>query len=208
MAYKNIELRRQRGRERYYREREKRQEYARKHYEEHKENLREKNRVRARKNHPKYKERIQKYLEASKDRRRATGRAYYEEHKEEIAAYHQVYRTEHAEELRAKRSQAKTELDNAHKMCPAFMFLDKIRVTNTELYLTKYRPNSNLAHKAAKSCFAIQCGDWSQCPINVRSVVAPQKMACSCPMPHVFEFENAVAEIRKLAKEISKTHQK
>ena len=204
MAYKNIELRQQRGRERYARDREARKQAVREYYERNKETLREKRR----KNHAKYAKKRKEYYEAHKEKKLERSRAYYYEHKEEMAAYAASYREEHRERLTTMRHQAKSELYNARNMCPAFKFVDKIRLANIELYTTKYRPGSNLAHKAAKQCPAIISGDYTQCPICKDCSQSGTEMARKCPMPHVFEFENAVSEIRSHAADIVLSNQK
>ncbi len=196
MPYKNIELRRQRGRERYQRQREERLKYAHEYYMKNIDEMREKNRVRAHESRDKYKARIQAYLEKNKETRNAKCRAYYHEHKDRLAARVKEYHIEHHDEIALKRAQAKAELRNARQMCPAFKFVDKIRLANPELYMTKYRIGSNLAHKAAKTCVAIVAGDYTLCPICNDCAMSSNQMEKVCPMPRVFEFENAACEIR------------
>ena len=208
MAYKNLELRRQRGRERYAKNREQRKQAAREYYAKNVDVLREKNRVRAYESREKYKDRIQEYLLKTKDKRRAQHREYYLEHKEKIDAQVREYRETHYDEIVAKRNQAKTELLNARQVCPAFMFVDRIRLTDTELYKTKYKIYSNLPHKAAKKCVAIQNNDYTLCPICNNCTMSEKQMKCVCSMPHVFEFENAASEIRKHAADIVMANQK
>ena len=159
MPYKDIEIRRQRGRERYAKNREARKQATRDYYARNVDKLREKNRIRARENREKYKDKIQEYCLKNKDKINARTRAYYYDHKE----VYQQYYTEHRDELLAQRAQAKLERRNARVMCPAFKFIDEIRLKNIDLYTTKYRPNSNLAHRA--KCPAIIAGDYSLCPI-------------------------------------------
>ena len=202
MAYKNLDLRRQRARERYAKNCEARKQAAREYYARNVDTLREKNRMRARESREKYKDRIQEYCLKNKDRINARCRAYYHEHKESFKQYY----AEHRDELRAQSIQAKLERKNARVMCPAFKFVDKIRLKNIELYTTKYKPNSNLAHRA--KCPAIIAGDYSMCPICKDCSMSGKQMACKCPMPHVFEFENAVSEIRINAADIVMANQK
>lgn len=202
MAYKNLDLRRQRARERYAKNREVRQQAAREYYARNVDTLREKNRMRARESREKYKDRIQEYCLKNKDRINARCRAYYHEHKESFKQYY----TEHRDELRAQSIQAKLERKNARVMCPAFKFVDKIRLKNIELYTTKYKPNANLAHRA--KCPAIIAGDYSVCPICCDCSMTETQMKKACPMSHVFEFENAVATIREHAADIVIAHQK
>ena len=59
MPYKNLDLRRQRGRERYARNREARKQAAREYYARNADTLREKNRIRAYESREKYKDKIQ-----------------------------------------------------------------------------------------------------------------------------------------------------
>ena len=202
MAYKNLDLRRQRGRERYAKNREARQQAAREYYARNVDSLREKNRIRAREGRKKYKDRIQEYCLKNKDRINARCRAYYYDHKE---AFQQYY-TEHRDELRAQSIQAKLERKNARVMCPAFKFVDKIRLKNIQLYTTKYKPNSNLAHRV--KCPAIIAGDYGMCPICCDCSMTESQMKKACPMPHVFEFENAVVTIREHAADIVMANQK
>lgn len=208
MAYKNIELRRQRGRERYQRDREKRLNYAHEYYARNADTLREKHRIRAYESREKYKERIQAYLEKNKEKRSAKSREYYLTHKEELSARIKDYHIAHQDEIKAKKAQAKTEMLNARQMCPAFKFVDKIRLADPALYTTKYRINSNLPHKAAKKCAAIVAGDYSLCPICCDCAMTETQMEKVCPMPHVFEFENAVTTIREHAADIVMANQK
>lgn len=204
MAYKNLDLRRQRARERYAKNREARQQAAREYYAHNVDTLREKNRMRARESREKYKDKIQEYRLKNKDRINARCRAYYHEHKESFKQYY----TEHRDELRAQSIQAKLERKNACVMCPAFKFVDKIRLADPALYTTKYRINSNLPHKAAKKCAAIVAGDYSMCPICCDCSMTETQMKKACPMPHVFEFENAAATIREHAANIVMANQK
>lgn len=208
MAYKNLDLRRQRGRERYAKNREKRQQQAREYYALNAEKLREKQRVYARENRAKYRERERKYYLKRKEDVAARSRAYYMEHKEELNARIKQYHIEHYEELYAKRIQAKTELHNARQMCPAFKFIDKIRLVNPELYTTKYRIGSNLAHKAAKRCAAIVAGDYTLCPICNNCTISGTEMKSKCPMPSAFEFDGAISTIREHAADIVMANQK
>lgn len=208
MAYKNLELRRQRGRERYAKNREARKQAAREYYARNADTLREKNRRRAHENYEKYKEKIQEYCLKNKEKRYARHRAYYQEHKEKLNEQVRQYHAEHREEILAQRAQAKTELRNARIMCPAFKFVDRIRLKAPELYTTKYRIYTNLAHKAAKKCAAIVAGDYSLCPICCDCSMTESQMKKACPMPHVFEFENAVATIREHAADIVMANQK
>lgn len=202
MPCKDIELRRQRGRERYAKNREARKQATRDYYARNVDTLREKNRIRARESREKYKDKIQEYCLKNKDKMNARSRAYYYDHKE---AFQQYY-TEHRDELLAQRAQAKSERRNARVMCPAFKFIDEIRLKNIDLYTTKYRPNSNLAHRA--KCPAIIAGDYSLCPICKDCSVSGKQMERLCSMPHVFEFENAVTTIRERAADIVMANQK
>lgn len=208
MPYKNIELRRQRGRERYQRQREERLKYAHEYYVKNSDTLREKNRVRAHESREKYKTRIQAYLEKTKEKRSARSREYYHKHKERLSARVKEYHIEHHDEIMAKKAQAKTELNNARQMCPAFKFVDKIRLADPALYTTKYRIGSNLAHKAAKKCAAIVNGDYTLCPICSDCTMSENQMKCACPMPKVFEFDGAVTAIRTHAVDIVMANQK
>ncbi|MBR2012230.1 MAG: hypothetical protein IKA08_03130 [Alphaproteobacteria bacterium] len=208
MAYKDLDLRRQRGRERYARNREARKQAAREYYARNADTLREKNRIRAYESREKYKDKIHEYQIKNKDKINARCRAYYQEHKDVILAQVRQHHAEHREEIQAMRNQAKAELRNARVMCPAFKFVDKIRLADIKLYTSKYRPYSNLPHKAAKKCQAIVMGDYTLCPICKDCTMSDKKMEAVCPMPHVFEFENAVATIRERAADIVMANQK
>lgn len=208
MAYKNIELRRQRGRERYQREREKRLNYAHEYYARNADTLREKHRIRAYESREKYKERIQAYIEKNKEKRSAKCREYYLAHKEELSARIKEYHIAHQDEIKAQKAKAKAEMLNARQMCPAFKFVDKIRLAAPALYTTKYRINSNLPHKAAKKCAAIVSGDYTLCPICTDCTISAEQMKCACPMPSVFEFDGAVSTIRAHAADIVMANQK
>ena len=204
MAYKNLDLRRKRDCERYYREREQRLEYAYNKYHSDLDASRAKNRANAQKVRQKKKtENLEAFME--KERTRAH-KQYQANRKQIIARYMEDYNT-HRNELHEKYLTAKAERKNAKKMCPAFRFLMALRTRQIGVYLTKYKAHSNLGHLAVKNgCWAIQRGDWSQCPINVRAVTAPNAMAHTCKMPHVFELPNASEEIRRYATIIASEH--
>ena len=208
MAYKNLELRRQRGRERYAKNREQRKQAAREYYAKNADVLREKNRVRAYESREKYKDRIQEYLLKTREQRNARSRAYYREHKEIISLQVREYRETHHEDIVEKREIAKAEQRNARKMCPAFKFVDKIRLVDEVLYRSHYRIYSNLPHKAAKKCMAIHNNDYTLCPICNDCTMSEKQMRCVCPMPSVFEFDGAVSAIRAHAADIVMTNQK
>ena len=206
MAYKNIELRRQRGRERFYRQREQRLEYAYNKYHSDLDASRAKNRANAQKVRQKKKtENLEAFMEQEKTRAR---KQYHANSKQIIARYMEYYNT-HRDEIHEKYLTAKAERKNAKKMCPAFRFLMALRTEQIGVYLTRYKPHSNLGHLAAKNgCQAIKRGDWSQCPINVKAMTAPNTMARACKMPHVFELPNASEEIRRYASIIAKEYSK
>lgn len=204
MAYKNIELRRQRGRERYYRQREQRLQYAHDKYYSNLDASRAKNRANVQKVRQKKKaENLEAFMEQEKTRAR---KQYKANSKRIIARYMEYYNT-HRDEIHEKYLIAKAERKNAKKICPAFRFIMALRTEQIGVYLTKYKPHSNLGHLAAKNgCQAIKRGDWSQCPINIRAVTVPNTMARACKMPHVFELPNATEEIKKFAKAIAFEH--
>lgn len=204
MAYKNLDLRRQRDRERYYRQREQRLEYASNKYYSDLDASRAKNRANAQKVRQKKKtENLEAFMEQEKTR----ARKQYQANREQIIARRMEYYDTHRDEIHKQYLTAKAERKNAKKMCPAFRFLMALRTGQIGVYLTRYKPYSNLGHLAAKNgCQAIQRGDWSQCPINVRAVTAPNTMARACKMPHVFELPNATEEIRRYATIIAKEH--
>lgn len=127
---------------------------------------------------------------------------YYAENKERLKTLVRRYYKEHVEILTEKRAVAYTEKVNARQMCPAFRFVEYLRLKENARFVVVYKPHTNLAHLAAKTCTAIQQADYKLCPIcrNVR--IAGDKMVATCPMPHVFEFDDAVQQIRKFAKQI------
>ncbi len=127
---------------------------------------------------------------------------YYAENKERLKTVVRRYYKEHVEILTEKRAVAHTEKVSARQMCPAFRFVEYLRLKNNARFVVVYKPHTNLAHLAAKTCTAIQQADYKLCPIcrNVR--IGGDKMVAACPLPRVFEFDDAVQQIRKFAKQI------
>lgn len=150
----------------------------------------------------------QAWVDRNIDKVRDTRRRYYLGNRTKKLEYAAKYIEEHADELCAKSANARRKKTDARKMCPAFMFTEYLRLKENARFVAVYLPHTNLAHKAAKTCVAIQQADYSLCPIcrNVR--IAKDKMVATCPMPHVFEFDDAVQQIRKFAKQIVAEKQK
>lgn len=168
--------------------------------------IREKMRERARKNWSKRSAAHKQWYQENKEQISARNRQRYHDNKEEYNLQARIYREKNREIIAEKREVARMARVAARKMCPAFQFVDKIRLANKELYVTKYRPESNLAHRA--KCPAIVAGDYSMCPICKDCSMSGKQMEKLCPMPHVFEFENAVAAIREYAADIVMANQK
>lgn len=162
----------------------------------HSEEVLEKMRERARQNWPKRSEKRKLYYQENIEKFHAKGRAYYQKNKDKLSAYNDAYRLEHRDEIVAKQRERKANRDIAKQMCPAFKFLEHMRVKHKEEYLAKYKPGSDLAHKARKTCVALQNGDYTMCPICNDCAMSSNQMEKVCPMPRVFEFENAAREIR------------
>lgn len=133
---------------------------------------------------------------------------YYVENKERLKTVVRRYYKEHVEILTEKRAVAHTEKVNARQMCPAFRFVEYLRLKDNARFVVVYKPHTNLAHLSAKTCAAIQQADYKLCPIcrNVR--IGGDKMVAVCAMPRVFEFDDAVQQIRKFAKQIVAEHKK
>ncbi|MBQ2859233.1 MAG: hypothetical protein IJE82_02625 [Alphaproteobacteria bacterium] len=127
---------------------------------------------------------------------------YYAENKERLKTVARQYYEEHVEVLSEKRAVAHTEKVSARQMCPAFRFVEYLRLKNNARFVVVYKPHTNLAHLAANTCTASQQADDKVCPIcrNVR--IGGDKMGAACAMPRVFEFDDAVQQIRKFAKQI------
>ncbi len=168
--------------------------------------IREKMRERARKKWLERSAKHKQWYQEHKEEINARNRQRYHDNKEEYNLQARVYREKNCDIIAQKREYARMERIHARRMCPAFQFVDKVRLANIELYTTKYKPQSNLAHIA--KCAAIQCGDYTQCPICNDCAMSGKQMAQACPMPHVFEFENAITEIREHAADIVMAHQK
>lgn len=163
-------------------------------------------RARARKNWSKRSDAHKQWYQENKEELNARNLKRYYDNKEQYSLYARQYREKNREAIAEKREYARVARVNARRMCPAFQFVDKIRLANIELYVTKYKPQSNLAHVA--KCNAIQSGDYTRCPICKDCTMSEKQMARACPMPHVFEFENAVSEIRLRAADIVMAYQK
>ena len=142
------------------------------------------------------------WVERNIEQVQAARHRYYEAHREKKLAYGAKYIEEHIDELHAKSAQVRREKTDARKMCPAFRFTEYLRLKENARFVAVYRPQTNLAHKAAKTCVAIQNADYSLCPICSNPRIAGDKMVATCPIPRVFEFEDAIAQIRKFAKQI------
>lgn len=197
------------------------------YYDKHRKEINERRRQRYAENPEKYKERARNYYagldlvqkkeyhESRKETRDAWQKrnrtsicekvkGYYKLNRKKRLEYGSQYYEAHADEL-AKNRRKKVV---ARKMCPAFRFTEYLRLEENARFVTIYRPNTNLAHKASKVCAAIQYGDYSLCPICNNTRIASGKMGAACPMPNVFEFEDAIAEIRKFAKQIVAENQR
>ena len=135
-------------------------------------------------------------------------RRYYAAHAEQLNDYAKRYYEQNATEMLAKQFAARAEKITARRMCPAFMFTEYLRLKEKARFVAVYKPKTNLAHLAAKTCGAIQNSDYSLCPICSNPRIARDKMMATCPMPHVFEFDDAIAQIRKFAKQIVAEKQK
>jgi len=133
---------------------------------------------------------------------------YYKQNREKCLEYRTKYYEMHAESLRNTQVENRRKKAVVREMCPAFRFTEYLRLEENARFVTIYRPNTNLAHKASKVCVAIQCEDYSLCPICNSSRISSEKMVATCPMPHVFEFKDAIAEIRKFAKQIVAENQR
>lgn len=135
-------------------------------------------------------------------------RLYYMEHTVRLNGRAKQYYAEHATELLAAQVIARAKKTTARQMCPAFRFVEYLRLKDKARFIVVYKPHTNLAHLAAKTCVAIQQADYKLCPIcrNVR--IGGDKMVVACSLPRVFEFDDAVQQIRKFAKQIVVEHKK
>jgi hypothetical protein len=201
------------------------------YYEKHRTEINERRKQLYAANPEKYKERARKYYacldpeqkkeyhESRKEARDAWNKKnrasickkssdYYKQNRKKCLEYRTKYYEMHAESLRNMKVENRRKKAVARKMCPAFRFTEYLRLKDNARFVTIYRPNTNLAHKASKVCTAVQCADYSLCPICNNTRISSEKMVAVCPMPHVFEFKDAIAEIRKFAKQIVAENQK
>lgn len=220
-----------RYRQYYYQHREEISERRKQRYDKRRKEISERRKQRYVADSEKYKERARKYYasldseqkkehhesrKAARDAWNKKNRAsickrasdYYKQNREKCLEYGAKYYEVHAESLRNMQVENRRKKVVARKMCPAFRFTEYLRLEENARFVTVYRPNTNLAHKASKVCAAIQCEDYSLCPICNNSRIASEKMVAACPMPNVFEFKDAIAEIRKLARQIVAENQK
>lgn len=181
---------------------------SREYYQACGEEIREKMRVRMRETWPQRKPGRKKYYMEHRERITARGRKYYAENREKMLEYNKAYINENHEEILTKQRARAAVRKNGYKMCPAFLFLNNLRLRHIEVFTTKFKPNTDLTHKAVKGCAALQTGDYTMCPICSDCTMSDKKMSAVCPMPHVFEFENAVSGIRQYAADIVMKHQK
>ena len=204
---------------------EERSEKNKSYRERHADEISERRKARYAKNPEKYKKRSKAYYDAltpeqkrvraigkrdsakawidrNRERVLATAKKYYQENREHKLEYGAKYAQEHAEEIRAHQAVCRREKQRAGQMCPAFMFTEYLRLKENARFVMVYKPKTNLAHLAAKTCGAIKSGDFHMCPICRTPRMHNATMKSACPMPHVFEFEDAVAQIRKFAKQI------
>lgn len=222
---------RERYRQYYHQHREEISERRKQQYEKHRKEISERRKQRYAANPEKYKERVRKYYacldseqkkgyhESRKEARDAWNKKnrviickkssdYYKQNREKCLEYGTKYYEAHAESLRNMQVENRRKKAVAREMCPAFRFTEYLRLEENARFVTIYRPNTNLAHKASKVCAAIQYGDYSLCPICNNTRIASGKMGVACPMPNVFEFKDAIAEIRKFAKQIVAENQR
>lgn len=150
----------------------------------------------------------QAWVDRNVEKVRATRHRYYLGNRAKKLEYAVKYHEEHADELCVKSANAQRKKTDARKMCPAFMFTEYLRLKEKARFVAVYLPHTNLAHKAAKTCVAIQQADYSLCPICRTPRMHNATMKSVCPMPHVFEFDDAVQQIRKFAKQIVAEKQK
>jgi hypothetical protein len=136
------------------------------------------------------------YYQQNREYYTARQRKYYSEHREEIRVYVNEYIIKNADKIREQRAQYKLLRKHALKMCPAFKFAEYIRLKHNDVFLTKYKRYTKLANTASKQCQAIQCGDYKKCSLCTKSNMTDQEMAQCCPMPRVFEFDDAFERIR------------
>ena len=197
----------------------------RRFYNKHRQEINERRKQLYAANPEKYKERARKYyaglnpeqkkarVESKKVSREAwctknrdviakKGRDYYAKNREKCLEYGAKYYEAHAEEMRRALVKSRRKKIDARKMCPAFRFTEYLRLKENARFVVVYRPNTNLAHRASKVCAAIRCADFMLCPVCRLPRMKSERIVASCPMPRVFEFEDAVTQIRKFAKQI------
>lgn len=168
------------------------------YYERTFEERAEGNRERQRQNWQKRKPKRQAYYQENIERFHERGRQYYQENRDKLNSASKQYHSEHRDELVAKQHERQAHRLVARQICPAFRFLNKLRLADITLYTTQYKPNSDLVNKAYPHCRALKTGDWTKCPAFKATPSAIKK----CPMPKVFEFANAVEEIKQHAFDI------
>lgn len=130
----------------------------------------------------------------------------YQQKKELYNKKSRAYYSEHKEQIKQKEAQRrelyKQDNELAQRICPVFRFLMELKRNNVELFLTKFTRQGVIASKAKKRCVALQTGDWVQCSLCGGSGKD------NCPIPEVFEFKNAVAEIQKHIQQIKSENQR
>ena len=65
------------------------------------------------------------------------GRKYYAENREKALEYNRAYINENHEEILAKQRARAAVRKNGYKMCPAFLFLNNLRLRHIEVFTTK-----------------------------------------------------------------------
>ena len=192
----------------YLRNRERIIQKNREYYQACGDEIREKMRARMRKTWPQRKAGRRQYYLDNIEHLKQRGRQYYQDNQEKMLEYNRAYFYEHHDEILEKQRSRAAVRKNGYKMCPAFKFLNKLRLQHMDVFTTKFKPNTDLTHKAVKGCAALQTGDYTMCPICSDCTMSGKKMSAVCPMPHVFEFENAVSGIRQYAADIVMKNQK
>ncbi len=135
----------------------------------------------------------------------ARDKKYYRENREYILARNRQYREKNPNANKDNYQKIKARKELAKSMCPVFIFLCELRATNIQKYLTKYKRVQDIPGQAIRAgCDALSVRDISLCPIVVGGVAQCDK----CPMHAAFEFENAVSEIQRYARDIANEHQK
>ncbi len=183
--------------------------YSHKYYIKNRDKIKAASAAYAAQNKEKVSARHHEYAIKNKERLGEYQRSYYIKNKDKIkaaavAAYAGKNKEKHLEMMRKNRQRYAEQNARAREMCPAFMFLLQLRMTDIRLYQTRYKIHDNIVNRAIKKCAALQSGDANLCPL-VAGDMKNDHVRQQCVIPHVFEFTRAVDRITYFAGKLKKS---